>query len=90
MNVYLKTDRHAREAEAARRAKQSFSAKRKATEAKEAAKTQEVAKLAASDAEAGAIAKATQEVNVQSAAPQVEAPSTPFKKPKERRSGSRP
>ena len=53
-------------------------------------KTQEGAKLAATEAEAEAIAKAIQKVNTLSTAQQVEAPSTPLKKPKARRSGPRP
>ena len=73
--------RHAREAEAARLAEQSSAAKSKATEAKEAAKTQGDSKLAASEAEAGAIAIVIQKVNARSAAQKAEAPSTPFKMP---------
>ena len=59
-----------------------------------AAKAQEDTKLAASEAEAEAIANVTQEVNAQSAAQQVEAQSTPStkssKKSSERRFGPRP
>jgi len=57
------TARQAHEAERARREEQSSAAKRKAAEAKEAAKTQELAELAASEAEAEALAKAIQDAD---------------------------
>ncbi len=60
--------RKAQEAERARREEQSSAAKRKAAEAKEAAKTQELAELAASEAEAEALAKAIQDVDAIGAA----------------------
>ena len=75
-----KAARQARKTEVAWRAEQYSPAKLKATEAKEATEAQEDAKLAASEAEAEAIANATQEVNPQAATREEQAASADRRK----------